>query len=69
MHDAIVSQTGIIAGMAFALTDRRLAILTMIVAAVADALSMLAANFLAVRADGHKYAIWSGLYTGGTYIK
>lgn len=68
MQDAIVSQTGIIAGLGVALSDRRLTLLTMIVAAAADALSMMAANFQAARADGHRQPIRAGLYTGASYI-
>ena len=50
MHDALVSQTGIIAGLAFALADRRLIILTGTISAVAAGLF-----------TGSAYLVTSGL--------
>ncbi len=68
LHDAIVSQTGIIAGLGLTISDRKLTILTMVVAASADALSMMAANYLAARADKIPNAPMMGLTTGASYL-
>ncbi len=68
LHDALVSQTGIIVGLTFALANNHLIILTSIISAVAAGLSMTASNYLASRADGHPRAIVAGLYTGGAYL-
>lgn len=69
MHDALVSQTGIITGLAFALTDNRLIIMTGIISAVSDGLSMLASNYLAERERTTlKNSIIAGVYTGVAYL-
>lgn len=68
MHDALVSQTGIIAGLAFSMADARLIILTSIVSAIVAGFSMGAASYLAHRADGRPDALASGLCTGGIYM-
>ena len=47
MHDALVSLTGMIGGLTFALAERRLIVLTAIIASVAAGLSMAASNYLA----------------------
>ena len=70
MHDALVSLTGLIVGLAVAMADRYVIILTAIIASITASLSMGASNYLATRAGdndgGHafKYA----LYTGGAYM-
>lgn len=68
MHDALVSQTGIIAGLAFALADRYLIILTGIISAVAAGLSMAASNYLAHKTNSDEYAVRAGAVTGLTYL-
>ena len=68
MHDALVSQTGIIAGLAFSLTNRYLIILTSIISAVAASLSMAASNYLAHKTNNNEFAIMIGIVTGLTYF-
>ncbi|MBR2412439.1 MAG: VIT1/CCC1 transporter family protein [Alphaproteobacteria bacterium] len=69
MHDALVSQTGIIAGLTFALADTKLIIMTGVISAVADGLSMMASNYLAERERGDtRTAIIAGTYTGIAYL-
>ncbi len=69
MHDALVSQTGIITGLAFSLADSRLIIMTAIISAVADGLSMMASNYLAeCERSMRKTAVYAGLYTGAAYL-
>ena len=57
MHDALVSLTGLIAGLAVAMADRYAIILTAIIASITASLSMAASNYLAVRANGNARAI------------
>lgn len=68
MHDALVSQTGIIAGLAVALADRRIILMTGIISAVAAGLSMAASNYLAERTNGRDNALMAGLCTGAAYL-
>ena len=68
MHDALVSQTGIIAGLTFSLADRYLIIMTSIISAVAAGLSMAASNYLANKTNDSDHAILAGLVTGITYL-
>ena len=68
MHDALVSLTGLIAGLAVAMADRYAIILTAIIASITASLSMAASNYLAVRANGNTRAIVAALYTGGAYM-
>lgn len=68
MHDALVSLTGLIAGLAVAMADRYSIILTAIIASITASLSMGASNYLSVRAGGGKHAFINALYTGGAYM-
>ena len=68
MHDALVSLTGLIAGLAVAMADRYVIILTAVIASITASLSMGASNYLAVRADGGRRAFISALYTGVAYM-
>ena len=68
MHDALVSLTGLIAGLAVAMADRYSIILTAIIASITASLSMGASNYLSVRAGGEKHAFINALYTGGAYM-
>ena len=68
MHDALVSLTGLIAGLAVAMADRYYIILTAIIASITASLSMGASNYLSVRAGGGKHAFINALYTGGAYM-
>ena len=68
MHDALVSLTGLIAGLAFAMADRYAIILTSVIASVTASLSMGASNYLAMRANNQKHPIRGAMYTGGAYM-
>lgn len=68
MHDAIVSLTGLIAGLFFAFTDANIIIITCIISSITASLSMGAANYLAVKSENHEKAMRSALYTGFAYI-
>ena len=68
MHDALVEISGIIAGLAFAFTDRKVIIMTAAIAAVAASLSMAAANFQAQRAESNPDSLRAALYTGIMYV-
>lgn len=67
MHDALVEISGIIAGLTFSITDRKIIILTAAIAAVAASLSMAAANYQAQRADKKPTALVAAIYTGIMY--
>ncbi len=68
MHDALVELSGIIAGLTFAIEDRRIIIMTGAIAAVAASLSMAAANYQAQRADNNPAALTAAFYTGLMYV-
>lgn len=68
MHDALVSLTGLIAGLAFALADRYSIIMSGIIASVAASLSMTASNYLAEKTNENPTALTAGLYTGLAYM-
>lgn len=68
MHDALVSLTGMIGGLTFALAERRLIILTAVIASVAAGLSMAASNYLAEKTNENPYAIYAGAITGAAYL-
>ena len=68
MHDAIVSLTGLIAGLFFAFTDSNIIIITCIISSITAALSMTAANYLAVKSEKREIALKSAIYTGAAYI-
>ena len=68
MHDALVSLTGLIAGLAVAMADRYYIILTAIIASITASLSMGASNYLSVRAADGQRAFTNALYTGGAYM-
>ncbi|MCM1225241.1 MAG: VIT1/CCC1 transporter family protein [Lachnospiraceae bacterium] len=68
MHDALVEISGIIAGLAFAFSDRNVIIMTAAIAAVAASLSMAAANFQAQRTENNPDALRAAIYTGIMYI-
>lgn len=68
MHDAIVSLTGMIAGLTFALADRKLIILSATIASVAAALSMGASCYLAERTNDNPYAVKAGFTTSAAYM-
>ncbi len=68
MHDALVEITGIIAGLIFAIDNRRILLLTGAIAAVAASLSMAAANYMAQRTDNNPDAPIAATYTGATYV-
>ena len=68
MHDAIVSLLGLIAGLYFAFTDTKIIIISCIIASITAALSMSAANYLAVKAENRDIALRAGFCTGMTYL-
>ena len=68
MHDALVSLTGMIGGLTFALAERRLIVLTAIIASVAAGLSMAASNYLAEKTNGNPRALHAGAITGTAYL-
>ena len=68
MHDAIVSLTGLIAGLYFAFADINIIIISCIVSSATASLSMAAANYLAVKTVNKNIAMISALYTGIAYM-
>ena len=68
MHDALVSLTGMIGGLTFALADRRMIILSALIASVAAGLSMGASCYLAERTNDNTRAIHAGIITGAAYL-
>ena len=68
MHDALVSQTGIIAGLTFSLANQYIIIMTGIISAVAAGLSMAASNYLAHKTSENEFAITVGAVTGLAYL-
>ena len=68
MHDAIVSLLGLIAGLYFAFTDTNIIIISCIIASITAALSMGAANYLAVGSTDTDHALKSGFWTGMAYL-
>ncbi len=68
MHDALVEITGILAGLAMAITSARVIVMTGIIASVSASLSMAAANYMAQRTDNNADAHICAMYTGIMYI-
>lgn len=68
MHDAIVSLTGLIAGLFFAFTDTNIIVISCILSSITASLSMGAANYLAVKSFNRKIALKSAMYTAGAYM-
>jgi VIT1/CCC1 family predicted Fe2+/Mn2+ transporter len=68
MHDALVSLTGLIAGLYFAFSNTSIIIISCILSSITAALSMGAANYLAVKTTNKKHALISAFYTGGAYM-
>src|SRR5574344_1766378 len=64
MHDALVSLTGLIAGLTFALSDNYSIVMSAIVASVTAGLSMGASNYLANKTNKIPRAWLLGVYTG-----
>lgn len=68
MHDALVSLTGTIGGLTFALANRQAIILSAIIASVAAGLSMGASCYLAEKTNANIFAARAGIVTGVAYI-
>ena len=68
MHDALVSLTGLIAGLTFSLTDRYIIILSAVIASVTAGLSMGASEYLAEKTNENPYALHAGAMTGLAYL-
>lgn len=67
-HDALVSLTGLIAGLTFTFTNRISIILSAIIASVAAGLSMAASSYLAEKTTNKNNAILAGFFTGIAYL-
>ena len=68
MHDAIVSLTGLIAGLFFAFTDSNIIIISCIISSITASISMGAANYLAVKTTNQESALKSAIYTSVAYM-
>ena len=68
MHDALVSLTGLIAGLCFVFTDTSVIVISCIVSSITASLSMGAANYLAVKAANKENALRAACYTAGAYM-
>ena len=68
MHDAIVSLTGLIAGLYFAFVSAKIIVLSCIISSITASLSMGAANYLAVKTVDKKHALWAAFFTAGSYM-
>lgn len=68
MHDALVSLTGLLAGLTFALTQKKLIILSAVIASVTAGLSMGASEYLAEKTNHNQYAWRAGIATGIVYM-
>lgn len=68
MHDAIVSLTGLIAGLFFTFTDANIIIISCIISSITASLSMGTANYLATKAKDVNKALKSAWYTAGAYM-
>ena len=68
MHDALVSQIGIIVGMVFAAAGREIIILTSVISALSAGLSMAASSYLAEKTNLNNRAVRAGLVTGLAYL-
>lgn len=68
MHDAIVSLTGLIAGLYFAFAATNIIVLSCIISSITASLSMGAANYLAVKTINKRYALRAALLTGFSYM-
>ena len=68
MHDALVSLTGLIAGLCFVFADTDIIVISCIVSSITASLSMGAANYLAVKAVNKNNSIHAALYTAAAYM-
>ncbi len=68
LNDALVELTGALAGFTLALQNARLIATAGLITGIAAAMSMAAAEYLSVRAEGRKDFIKASSYTGAAYI-
>jgi len=68
MHDAIVSLTGLIAGLFFAFANKNIIIISCIISSITASLSMGAANYLAVKSKTPQIALSAALHTFFAYM-
>ncbi len=68
MHDAIVSLTGMIAGLYVAFANTNIIVISCIISSITASLSMGAANYLAVKAVNRVNAIRAAIYTASAYM-
>ena len=67
MHDALVSLTGLISGLTFALANQTVIILSAIIASATAALSMGASEYLAEKTKRNPSAMQTGITTAAAY--
>jgi len=68
LNDALVELTGALAGFTLAFQDARMIAMAGLITGIAAAMSMAAAEYLSVRAEGRKDFIKASSYTGAAYI-
>ncbi|MFZ3076960.1 MAG: VIT1/CCC1 family protein [Candidatus Aenigmatarchaeota archaeon] len=68
LNDALVELTGALAGFTLAFQNARLIAMAGLITGIAAAMSMAAAEYLSVRAEGRKDFIKASSYTGAAYI-
>lgn len=68
LNDALVELTGALGGFTLAFQNARLIALAGLITGIAAAMSMSAAEYLSVRAEGRQDFIKSSAYTGAAYI-
>ena len=68
MHDAIVSLTGLIAGLYFASVETNIIVISCVISSISASLSMGAANYLATRTTSHRGAFGTATLTFLAYM-
>lgn len=68
MHDAIVSLTGLIAGLYFASVETNIIVISCVISSISASLSMGAANYLATRTTGRRGAFGAAVHTFLAYM-
>ena len=68
MHDAIVSLTGLIAGLFFASVETNIIVISCIISSISASLSMSATNYLSTRATSRRGAFGAAMHTFFAYM-
>ena len=68
MHDAIVSLTGLIAGLYFASVETNIIVISCVISSISASLSMGAANYLATRTTSRRGALGAATLTFFAYM-